>query len=97
MVLMKYLFVLLFTGIALTAKVDWPDFRGPGQDGRVEAQLPGTWSETENVTWKTALHGHGISTPVVIDQTLALTAATEDGKEMYFLTVDFASGRDSAR
>ena len=89
---MKYLFVLLFTGIGLTAKVDWPDFRGPGQDGRVEAQLPGTWSETENVTWKTALHGHGISTPVIFDQTLALTAATEDGKEMYFLTVDFASG-----
>ena len=89
---MKYLFALLLTGIVLNAKVDWPDFRGPGQNGLVGAHLPETWSETENVTWKIALHDHGISTPVIFDQTLALTAATEDGKEMYFLTVDFASG-----
>ena len=88
----KYFFLLVLTGISTAARLDWPDFRGPHSNGHVVADLPKVWSETENVTWKTAIHDHGISTPVIIEDTLALTAATKDGKKMYFITVDFESG-----
>ena len=45
----------------------WPQWRGPAGQGHAEAahDLPVTWSETENVRWKTPLPGRGWSSPVV--------------------------------
>lgn len=42
----------------------WPLFRGPDLNGHTSADLPLTWSETENVVWKTTLPGLGWSSPV---------------------------------
>ena len=40
----------------------WPQFRGPGSTGVGEgANLPDTWSATQNVTWKTEIRGQGWS------------------------------------
>ena len=45
---------------------DWPGFRGPDGSGVSSATgLPLTWSDTENLAWKTALPGPGSSSPVV--------------------------------
>ncbi len=45
---------------------NWPDYRGPGRDGRSEAaNLPLRWGETLNVRWKTPVHGRGWSSPVI--------------------------------
>ena len=45
---------------------NWPEFRGPHGDGHADAKnLPLTWSDTENVRWKTAIHDKGWSSPVV--------------------------------
>jgi len=45
---------------------NWPAFRGPtGQGYTTESNLPLTFSETENVTWKTAIPGKGWSSPVI--------------------------------
>lgn len=56
----------------------WPGFRGPTADGRSDAQnLVTTWSETENVRWKTAIHGKGWSSPVVLGNQVWLTTADE--------------------
>jgi hypothetical protein len=44
----------------------WPRFRGV--DAGVVADdptLPDTWSETQNIAWKTAIPGMGWSSPVV--------------------------------
>ncbi|PAY15828.1 hypothetical protein CKO51_29835 [Rhodopirellula sp. SM50] len=57
----------------------WNRFRGPGGRGVAEADLPTTWSETENLAWKTDLPGKGSSSPVVWDDRVYLTAYTGYG------------------
>jgi len=53
---------------------NWPQFRGPGGLGISQEQdLPITWSETENVAWKTAMPGYGSSSPIVLDGKLYVT------------------------
>jgi len=53
---------------------NWPQFRGPGGLGISQEQdLPVTWSETENVAWKTAMPGYGSSSPIVLDGKLYVT------------------------
>jgi outer membrane protein assembly factor BamB len=92
---------LLFAAVAPTgfAATDWPDFRGPWQNGHARAPgsteplgLPLTWSETENVVWKTPIPHKGWSTPVILDGRIWLTTATEDGTESFALCVDAETG-----
>ena len=57
---------------------NWPAFRGPTGDGvSVATDLPTRWSETENIRWKTAIHGKGWSSPVVWGDQIWLTTADE--------------------
>ena len=52
----------------------WPQFRGPGGLGISQAKnLPVTWSETENVAWKTAMPGYGSSSPIALDGKVYVT------------------------
>ena len=47
---------------------DWPQFRGPGGLGiSPEKNLPITWTETENIAWKTPLPGYGSSSPIALN------------------------------
>ena len=40
---------------------NWPQFRGPNAGVAADdPALPDTWSETENVVWKTPIPGHGL-------------------------------------
>ena len=56
---------------------DWPRFRGPSGMGTSDATgLPVTWSEDENVVWKTALPGPGASSPIVFGARIYLTCYT---------------------
>lgn len=73
---------------------NWPQFRGPKGDGASDAVgLPTKWSETQNVKWKTPLHDHGWSSPVVWDDQIWMTAATEDGKKDFAISVDKNTGK----
>ncbi len=79
------------------ARADWPEFRGPSGNGHVAdsengAVLPLTWSETENVRWKTPIPHRGWSTPVVMNGQVWLTTATEDGHDFYAICVDADTG-----
>ncbi len=57
---------------------EWPQFRGPQANGHADsAKLPLTWSETENVTWKTAISGTGHSSPVISGDQVWVTTAVE--------------------
>ncbi|MCG6157089.1 outer membrane protein assembly factor BamB family protein [Rubinisphaera margarita] len=79
---------------SLMAAEGWTEFRGPNGTGIApEADPPETWSESENVAWKTAIHGKGWSSPVVADGKVWLTTASEDGKEMFIVCVDAESGK----
>ena len=86
------LFGFVLATPALAAE-GWPDFRGPTQDGQVgDAKLPETWSESENVTWKTEIPLLGLSSPIVLDNQVWLTTATAEGHEFYVLCVDATTG-----
>lgn len=83
---------------ATTAHAAWTDFRGPAGDGHVAAAgakpagFPLTWSETENVTWKTAIPGKGWSTPVILDGRVWVTTASDDGRDYFVLGLDQKTG-----
>lgn len=56
----------------------WPGFRGPTADGRSDSRnIPINWSEKENISWKTAIHGKGWSSPVVLGKQVWITTADE--------------------
>ncbi len=92
--LLAAMFLVLAPRCGAQRPAPWPDFRGPSGDGRaVDATPPLTWSEHDNVSWKTAIHGQGWSSPVVDDGRIWLTTATPDGRELSVLAVDLASGK----
>ena len=85
---------LLFPiGINPTHASDWPNWRGlDGLGVSTETNLPRTWSETENVAWKTALPGKGASSPVVVDHRIYLTTQL-DSTALHILCLDAKSGK----
>ena len=58
---------------------DWPQWRGPGGQGHADGahDLPVSWSETENIAWKSPLPGRGWSSPVIVGNQIWMTAAIE--------------------
>ncbi len=73
---------------------NWPQFRGPNGDGLSTAKgFSVTWSETNNVKWKTPIHGRAWSSPVIWENQVWLTTATEDGRELFAVCVDRDSGK----
>jgi len=88
---------IVASALALVAAVvgfQWPEFRGPGGTGKAQATgLPLTWSETANVRWKTPVHGRAWSSPVVLDNQIWVTTATQDGKQLFAVAVDAVSGK----
>ena len=77
----------------VSAQEHWSNFRGPQHNNHSDAKTPVAWSETENIVWKTPIHGRGHSSPVVWDDQVWLTTATEDGKKMSVLCLDAATGK----
>ncbi len=74
--------LLASSSVALTAADSWPGFRGPTANGHAAGKAaPTQWSEKgdklENVRWKTAIHGKGHSSPVVLGDQVWVTTADE--------------------
>ena len=54
---------------------NWPQWRGPNQNGVSNAQnLPTTWSDTENIVWKTPLPAWSGGTPIIWGDKIYLTS-----------------------
>lgn len=88
------LLLLSLTLAPLQQDAPWPDYRGPGLDGHAPAgaSLPLTWSEEENVAWKTEVWGRGWSSPVVADGRVWMTTADPKGHRYAVVCVDLQSG-----
>ena len=85
---------MLAAGCFAAAEEAWTMFRGPRGDGSaVGRKLPLTWSETNNVRWKTAIPDSGWSTPVVMEGRVWLTSATRDGHVFSAYCVEAETGR----
>ena len=84
----------LSSNLALAGE-NWPEFRGPDGNGHSDAKgIPLQWSETKNVTWKTPVHDSGWSSPVVWDNQVWMTTATEDGKQVFAVCIDRRTGKE---
>ncbi len=61
----------------------WPQWRGPFATGVADnaADPPVSWSETQNIKWKTKLPGLGHSSPVVWNDLVFLTTAIPVGEK----------------
>ena len=71
--------LLILTSAALEA-ADWPRFRGAdGNASAASANVPLTWSGTENMAWKTEIPGNGASSATVFSGHVYLTSFTGYG------------------
>ncbi|HAA86832.1 MAG TPA: quinonprotein alcohol dehydrogenase, partial [Verrucomicrobiales bacterium] len=76
------------------ANEQWSQFRGPEGNGHVRSKsLPMEWSETKNISWKTAIHDRGWSSPVIWNNQIWMTTATKGGKKLFAICVDKMTGK----
>jgi outer membrane protein assembly factor BamB len=78
---------LLLTALSARVAADnWPQWRGPHNDGiSAEKNIPAEWSDTKNLAWKLPLPGISSSTPAVWGDHIFLTCA--DGSDLVFICV----------
>ncbi len=70
-------------GAGETAIQNWPQWRGPTWNGVAsQADPPVTWSETENLRWKTPIEGSGCGTPIIWGNRIFLLTAIALDKDM---------------
>jgi outer membrane protein assembly factor BamB len=70
------------TVAAASLDQNWPQWRGPQQNGVAPtANPPTTWSETNNVKWKVKIPGSGQATPIIWDDRIFLQTAIPTGKK----------------
>ncbi|MFI5380049.1 MAG: PQQ-binding-like beta-propeller repeat protein [Tepidisphaerales bacterium] len=77
---------------ALLAK-NWPMFLGPGGLARAIGKYPTQWDGAagKNILWKTEIPLPGNNSPVVFENSVFLSGATEERREVYCL--DATSGK----
>lgn len=88
------LVLLCVVGVSEIQAADWPQFRGPGGQGHSDAtNLPVTWSETENITWKVPVAGLGWSSPAIQGDQIWITTAIDEGRKLQAIALDRATGK----
>lgn len=79
---------------AISQQINWTHFRGNNLNGiSSDVQAPVVWNDSANVIWKTDIEGKGWSSPVVFGKQIWVTSASENGKEMSGICLDFNSGK----
>lgn len=76
--------VSILSGGAASVSVadDWPQWRGPDLNGVSRAKrVPTTWSDTQNVRWRTALPCWSGATPIVAGEVVFVTSPAAAGAE----------------
>ena len=87
---MKHVFpvaVLLTALLAATAAAEnWPQWRGPNNDGvSSETNLPTEWSESKNIVWKLPLPGQAGATPIIWNDRIFVSSA--DDKDLVLMCI----------
>lgn len=72
---------------------NWPAWRGPlGTGVSDEKNLPVEWSQEKNVAWKVALPGEGNSTPIIWDDKVFVSCASDKGRMRSLICFNKATG-----
>jgi outer membrane protein assembly factor BamB len=86
--------VFVFIAVSAQEQENWTQFRGPNGQGISGAKdLPVRWGAEENIVWKTDIPGESWSSPIVWNNRIFLTTATEDGKNCHVIAVDAKTGK----
>lgn len=82
-------------GVGLLTGADWRQFRGTDSTSvAVNEALPTSFSETENIAWKSKLPGRGLSGPIVIGDRVYVTASSGHFQDrLHVLAFDAANGK----
>jgi outer membrane protein assembly factor BamB len=72
-------YFLPLTVLVSSAFANWPQWRGPNSNGSSNGarDLPATWSQTENVLWRTKMPSWSAATPIVWNDVIFVTSAEE--------------------
>lgn len=70
----------LLTIVTAASAANWPSWRGEEQNGVGEAEIPASFSQSQNLLWKAELPGRGCSTPIVWGKRIFLTTEI-DGQD----------------
>jgi len=72
---------------------NWPCFRGPTRQGiSSEKNVPIEWNATSNIAWKTPTPGHSWSSPIVHNDRVFITTATDGGASFRLLCLERTTG-----
>src|ERR1051326_8617526 len=81
---MKFLFAIIGLSVLPSPSLhseNWPHWRGPNFDGSShEANLPTSFSRSENVKWTAAMPGTSAATPIVWGDAVFVSSADEKTK-----------------
>jgi outer membrane protein assembly factor BamB len=92
-----WMLVLVVAVSGAAAANDWPHWRGPAGSGvAAPSPLPSAWSATQNVAWQAALHGAGVSSPIVSGNLVFVTSQLGDGRRQDGRHPTLAQGVDPA-
>ena len=87
------LVALIVNTFTETQAQNWSCWRGPNGDGTtIETDVPVSWDSVKNVVWKSPIPGKGHSSPIVWENKLFLTTATEETQEKMLLCYDNTTG-----
>ncbi len=82
---------------ASTRGENWPGWRGPNGTGVLEtgdrSAPPRTWSDKEHVRWRVPLPDRGNSTPIVWNDRVFITQATENDHRRMVMCFDRSNGK----
>src|SRR5688572_5045426 len=87
--------ILAVSAAAPLRAEDVPQFRGIGGTGvSSEKDLPLTWNDKDNIRWKAALVGKGLSAPVIARGRVYVTASSSyEEKRLHVLCFDVKDGK----
>lgn len=90
---MRILSCLLLLSCSLSSTVfaqdHWPQWRGPNLDGISSAtDLPVSWDQSKNVSWRLPLPGAAGSTPAIWGEQIFLTSVADDDLILMSISTD---------
>ncbi|HUF62740.1 MAG TPA: PQQ-binding-like beta-propeller repeat protein [Verrucomicrobiales bacterium] len=87
------LFPVLLAPVPSLPAENWPCFRGPTRQGvSAEPSAPVRWTASDGITWKQDIPGKSWSSPIVWENRIFLTTATDGGSSCRVLCLDRDSG-----